>query len=298
MRVKCDTSRQGLGAALEQLDCEGSKTGAFESRFLNSNEERHSINELELLGLVCAIEYFKHYLCEKNFTVLTAHRAILSVLKSRRSNKSYNSRLTRRIDRLLPIDFNIEHIPGTEMGLVDYSSRQPNQKADEEFMVATISRIRDAITTLFSPSNKIPFQKQHNTSKRKLLVNKTRVCSCKFIKINAHIPNASNNSLTTTAKLNNFNSKFISRYNCHANHLLKINTASAPQIQPLNSKLNSATNPDNEVHHITMSANESSQINPSASPQTPQVSFRTQSTPNTNTSTSINNNQTSSSPRN
>ena len=42
------------------------------------------------------------------------------------------------------------------MGLVDKISRQPNQKAksitqyDEELVVATISRIRDAIATLFS----------------------------------------------------------------------------------------------------------------------------------------------------
>ena len=96
---------------------------------------------------------------------MTDHRALLLVLRTQRSNKSYNSRLTRWIDRLLPFDFNIEHIPGTRMGLVDYILRQPNQQAksitqyDEEIMIATISRIRDAITTLFSTSNKIPFQK-------------------------------------------------------------------------------------------------------------------------------------------
>ena len=80
--------------------------------------------------------------------------------------------------------------------------------------------------------------------------------------------------------------------------MLKIKAASVPQIQPLNSKLNSATNPDNKVNHVTISANESSQINPSASPQTPRVTFRTQSTPKTNTSMSINNTQTSSPPEN
>ena len=171
---------------------------------------------------------------------MTDHRALLSVLKSHRSNKSYNSRLTRWIDRFLTFDFNIDHVPGTRMGLVDYISRQPNQKAknitqyDEEFMVATISRIRDAITTLFSHSNKIPFQKQHHTSKCQLQVNKTRVHSCKVAKRSAHTPNASNNSLTTIAKVNNHNPKFISIYNCHANHFLKINTAPTPRIQSQN----------------------------------------------------------------
>ena len=55
-RVKCDASRQGLGAALEQLHCEGWTTVAFASRFLNNNEERYSINEIELRGVVWAIE--------------------------------------------------------------------------------------------------------------------------------------------------------------------------------------------------------------------------------------------------
>ena len=252
--------------------------------------------------MVWATEYFKYYLFGNNFTVLTDHRALLSVLKSHRSNKSYNSRLKRWIDRLLPFYFNIEHIPGTIMGLVDYILRQPSQKAksitqyDEEFMVATISRIRDAITTLFSHSNKIPFQNKHHTSKRKLQVNKTRVHSCKLAKSSAHTPIASNNSLTTLAKVNNYNPKFISNFSCHAIHLLKINTVPAPLTQSQNLKLNSATNPSNNVNHITMSANESAQNNPSTSPQTPRVTFRAQSTPNTNTIVSINNTQASSSP--
>ena len=212
MRIKCDASRQGLGA---QLNCEGWKTVAFASRFLNNNEERYSINELELFGVVWAIEQFKYYLFGNNFTVLRDHRALRSVLKSHRSKKSYNSRLTRWIDRLLPFDLNIEHIPGTRMRLVDYISRQPNQKAksitqyDEEILVATISRIRHAITSLFSHSNKIPFHKRHTTSKYKLQVNKTRVNSCKLAESSTHNSNASNNSFTTRAQVNNYNSKFI-----------------------------------------------------------------------------------------
>ena len=159
---------------------------AFASRFLKNNEECYSKSELELLGVVWANEYFKYYLFGKNFTVLTDHRALFSALKSHRSIKPSNSRLTRWIDRLLTFDFNIEHIPGTRMGLVDYISRQPNQKAksitqyDEEFMVATISRIRDAITSFFRHSNTIPFHKRHTTIKYKLQVNKTRVNSCKL----------------------------------------------------------------------------------------------------------------------
>ena len=67
--------------------------------------------------------------------------------KKHRSNKSYNSRLSRWVDRVLPYQFKIEHLPGAKMGLVDYISRNPYQPAksiskyDEEFLVATLSGI-------------------------------------------------------------------------------------------------------------------------------------------------------------
>ena len=51
-------------------------------------------------------------------------------MKEHRSNKSYNSCLTRWVDRLLPSDVYIEHVTGAKMGLVDYISRSPNQKAE------------------------------------------------------------------------------------------------------------------------------------------------------------------------
>ena len=91
-------------------------------------------------------------------------------MKKHRSNKSYNSRLTRWIDRLLGFDFNIEHIPGAKMGLIDYISRQPNQEAkvtnkyDEEFAVATITRIRDAIAAIYVNTTTQNCQSQHFNS--------------------------------------------------------------------------------------------------------------------------------------
>ena len=129
-----------------------------------------SVNELELLGVVWAVEYFKYYLFGNSFTIITDHRALLSIMKERRSNKSYNIRLTRWVDRLLPFDFNMEHIPGAEMGLVDYISRQSYQEAkvtnkyDEEFAVATITRIRDAIAAINVNTTRQNCQSQHFNS--------------------------------------------------------------------------------------------------------------------------------------
>ena len=153
-RVKFDASCSGLGAALEQLTVDGRKPIAFESRFLNSCEERYSVNELELLGVVWSTEYFKNYVYGKHFKVITGHHALLSMMKENRSNKSYNSRLTRCVDRLLPFQFDIEHLPGAKMGLVDYISRNPSQKAkkvsayDEEFIVEKLKLVSKSINAL------------------------------------------------------------------------------------------------------------------------------------------------------
>ena len=89
---------------------------AFASRFWNSVEDKYIINELDLLGVVRSVEHFKYYLFGKPFTVITDHRALLSIMREKRANKSYNSRSTRWVDRLLPFDFTIDHLPGSNMG--------------------------------------------------------------------------------------------------------------------------------------------------------------------------------------
>ena len=124
-----DASRGGLRAALEQQSPTGWHTVAFPaSRFLNSNEERYSVKELNYFEW-CGPLSILNIIFEKSFTIITDHRALLSIMKEYRSNKSYNSRLTHWVDRLSPFDFNIEHKRGAKMRLVDYISRQPHQKA-------------------------------------------------------------------------------------------------------------------------------------------------------------------------
>ena len=58
-RIVCDASREGLGAALEQETPDGWATIAYASRFLKTCEQKNSVNELELLAAVWAIEHFK-----------------------------------------------------------------------------------------------------------------------------------------------------------------------------------------------------------------------------------------------
>ena len=142
-RIVCDASNTSLGAALEQHAADGWVAIAYASRFLNSLEEKYSVNELELLGVVWAIEHFKYYPDGKHFTVITDHQA----LNASERSKTSQSRLTRWIDRLIPFHFDIKHLAGSKMGLIDYMSRNPvglpipPSEYDEELVVAAINTV-------------------------------------------------------------------------------------------------------------------------------------------------------------
>ena len=149
--MKCDASHSGLGAALEQeIEKDVWVLIAFASRFLNDQQKKYSTNELQLLAIVWSCEHFRNYLFGNHFVVLTDHKAIISALKNNRGNKTHQSRLIRWPDRLLPFDFDIFHISGSKLGIVDYLSRFPTFEAprpssfDEQYVVKCISRFFDA----------------------------------------------------------------------------------------------------------------------------------------------------------
>ena len=75
-----------------------------------------------------SVENFNYYPFGKSFTIITDQRAILSTEKEYRSKSFYKTRLTPWVDLLLPFNFDIEHIPGAKMGLIDYISLQSNQR--------------------------------------------------------------------------------------------------------------------------------------------------------------------------
>ena len=142
---------------------------AYASRFLNKLEDRYSINELELLAIVWALEHFKYYLYGNKITLQTDHQALLSALKNNRGNTTYQSRLSRWIDRLLLFNFTIEHIPGKNMGFTDYLSRNPSGKPTPEsedfkkFVINTIHEIKHAwLKHIIEPTNTVKPTGYHN----------------------------------------------------------------------------------------------------------------------------------------
>ena len=151
-RIVCDASHNGLGAVLEQLGAEGWRPISFASRFLNAAEKKYSTNELEMLAVVWGSEYCRNYIFGRKFTVVTDHKALVSLLNgNNKKNKTMFSRLTRWIDRIIPFDFVIEHMPGAKIGLADYLSRHPVGEAtrvslyDNTFTVTKLQSITNSL---------------------------------------------------------------------------------------------------------------------------------------------------------
>ena len=176
-RIVCDASHNGFGALLEQLNSDGWRPISFASRYLNEAEKKYSTNELEMLALVWGGEYFRNYVLVRIFSIVTDHKALVSLLNgNNKKNKTVFSILTRWLDRLIPFDFQVEHTPGAKIGLADYLSRHPSLDAkpvsnyDSMFTVAKISRIRSTLGF-----EKEPFSKGRHESPS--VTNNKRVCN-------------------------------------------------------------------------------------------------------------------------
>ena len=96
--------------------------------------------------------------------MLTDHKAIISALNENYNNKPYQSRLARWADRLLPFDFEVIHVPGVTLGIVDYLSRYPTFSApepseyDEIFVVKSIEAFHKALSFINSYNSPSGYQ--------------------------------------------------------------------------------------------------------------------------------------------
>ena len=79
-RIICDASHYGLRAVLEQYSTSGWHPISFTSRYLNPAEKKFSTKELELLAVVWATEQFRNYIYGLYFTVISDHKALLTLL--------------------------------------------------------------------------------------------------------------------------------------------------------------------------------------------------------------------------
>ena len=115
-----DASGLGIGATLNVIREGVEKPVAYFSRQLQGAQKHYSVTELEGLAIFKAIHFFAHFLWGQRFTVVTDHKALVSLLKSRNLNK----RLHGWVLKLLDFNFEITYRPGKDHQDADGLSRQ------------------------------------------------------------------------------------------------------------------------------------------------------------------------------
>ena len=120
--LETDASGVGLGAVLSQVQDDGViHPIAYASRSLDKHERNYGISELETLGLVWAVRYFRPYLLGHSCVVYTDHAACLSILNSARPS----GKLARWALTIQEMDLTIRHKAGRENSNADALSRNP-----------------------------------------------------------------------------------------------------------------------------------------------------------------------------
>ena len=66
---------------------------------------------------------FEKLLYRTKFQIVSDHKALQNVSKSKKGNETFSSRLTTWVDCLLPYDLENGHAPGRTLGKADYFSR-------------------------------------------------------------------------------------------------------------------------------------------------------------------------------
>lgn len=115
-----DASNIGIGAVLSQVQGEKEMVIAYYSRVLTKAERNYCVTRRELLAIVDAIKFFRHYLLGRRFLIRTDHISLKWLL----SFKDLEGQLARWLERLQEFDFEVQHRKGESHKNADGLSRR------------------------------------------------------------------------------------------------------------------------------------------------------------------------------
>ncbi len=117
----CDASDYALGYILGQVDEQGrERVIAYAGRSLSEVEQKWHITEKECLAIIQGIKHFKVYLADKEFTILTDHKALEYLKKATDSS----GKLHRWAIALQQYKYVIKHRSGSTHSNADALSRR------------------------------------------------------------------------------------------------------------------------------------------------------------------------------
>ena len=121
--ITTDASDYAIGAVLSN-EKTTDRPIAYASRGLVGAERKYHTIEKELLAIVWAVEYFKHYIFGQRFIIYTDHRPLISIWHL----KETSSTLTRLRLKQQRLECDIRYKQGRENVVADFLSRLPSNK--------------------------------------------------------------------------------------------------------------------------------------------------------------------------
>ncbi|XP_062537882.1 uncharacterized protein LOC134206209 [Armigeres subalbatus] len=119
--IESDASDRAVGAALVQEQEGVTKVISYFSKKLNRTQRRYSAVEKECLGVLSAIQHFRHYIEGTKFRVVTDARSLLWLFNI--GTESGNAKLMRWALRIQAYDFDLEYRKGKSNITADCLSR-------------------------------------------------------------------------------------------------------------------------------------------------------------------------------
>lgn len=115
-----DASNIGIGAVLSQIQNGKEMVIAYFSRVFSKTERNYCVTRRELLAIIDAIKFFRHYLLGRKFLIRTDHIS----LKWLMFFKDLDGQLARWLERLQEYEFEVQHRKGESHKNADGLSRR------------------------------------------------------------------------------------------------------------------------------------------------------------------------------
>ena len=116
-----DTSREGTGSSLWQIQDGQARLIGFTSKSLPEPCQRYSVTKLEMTGLLVNMGMWKSIIRHREFDAAVDHAAIAQIVKAKA--EPVTPRIKCLLERLAAYSFNLYYVKGKDMILADYLSR-------------------------------------------------------------------------------------------------------------------------------------------------------------------------------